>query len=106
MVAGMAGLPPRPVRAGLGWAGGIAIVGALTWWAVLFPGIAGNTGLTFAEAMPCVVSDSQLCQLATALCGARHLFGINHYSPTLFWCGAALLCVRLVLGGIPPRMRR
>ena len=106
MVARLAGIPPRLVRAGLGWAGGIAILVAFAWWAALFPGIVANTGLTFNEAVPCVASNSQLCELATALCGTGHLFGINHYSPTLFWSGAALLCTSLLLGGMPPRTRR
>jgi len=106
MVDGLAGMSPRQIPAGLGWVGGIAILAAFAWWAVQFTGIAANTGLTFSEAVPCVVSSSQLCELATALCGARHLFGINHYSPAMFWCGAALLCASLLLSGMPPRTRR
>jgi hypothetical protein len=106
MVAGLAGLSPRRACAGLGWLGGIAIATAFAWWAILFPSVVANTGLTFSEAVPCVASNSQLCQLETALCGARHLFGITSYSPTLFWCGVALLSASLLAGSTLPQTRR
>lgn len=106
MVAGLAGFSLRLACAGLGWLGGIVIATAFAWWAMLFPSVVANTGLTFGEAVPCVVSNSQLCELETMLCGARHLFGITHYSPTLFWCGAALLSASLLAGCILPQTRR
>jgi hypothetical protein len=106
MVAGPAGISPRLACTGLGWLGVIAIATAFAWWALLFPSVVANTGLTFGEAVPCVASRSQLCELETALCGARHLFGITSYSPTLFWCGAALLSTSLLAGSILPQTRR
>jgi hypothetical protein len=105
MVAGLAGISPRIACAGLRWLGGIAIATAFAWWAVLFPSVVANTGLTFVEAMPCIASNSQLCELETALCGSRHLFGITSYSPTLFWCGTALLSASLLVGSILPQTR-
>jgi NitT/TauT family transport system permease protein len=106
MVAGLAGLSPRLACTALGWLGGIVIATAFAWWAVLFPSVVANTGLTFGQAVPCVVSGSQLCELETALCGAHHLFGITSYSPRLFWCGVALLCAKLLAGCILPQTRR
>ena len=106
MVTGLAGISPRLACAGLGWLGGFAIGTALAWWAVLFPSVVANTGLTFGEAVPCVASTSQLCELETKLCGVRHLFGITSYSPTLFWCGAALLSASLLVGCILPQTPR
>ena len=106
MVAGLKGISPRLICVGLGWLGGSAIATAFAWWAILFPGVVANTGLTFREAVPCVVSNSQLCELEMALCGARHLFGITSYSPTLFWCGAVLLSASLFAGSILPQSRR
>jgi hypothetical protein len=106
VVATLVGISLRLVCAGLGWLGGIAIATAFAWWTVLFPSVVANTGLTFVEAIPCVASNSQLCELETALCGARHLFGISFYSPTLFWCGAALLSASLLVGSILPQTRR
>jgi hypothetical protein len=100
MVVGLIDISLRLVCVGVGWLGGIAIATAFAWWAVLFPSVVANTGLTFVEAVPCVASNSQLCELETALCGARHLFGISFYSPTLFWCGAALLSASLLVGSI------
>jgi len=105
MVA-LRGVSPRVAGSWLGWLGAIAIATAFAWWGVLFPSVVANTGLTFGEAAPCVASNSQLCELETALCGARHLFGITSYSPTLFWCGAALLSASLLAGSLLPQARR
>lgn len=106
MVAGLASISPRRACAALGWLGGIAVATAFAWWAALFASVVANTGLTFGEAVPCVASYSQLCELETALCGARHLFGIASYSPTLLWCGAALLSASLLAGSVLPQTRR
>ncbi len=105
MVAGLRGLSPKAVCASLGWLGATAIATALAWWGILFPSVVANTGLTFGEAVPCVASNSQLCELETALCGARHLFGITSYSPTLFWFGAGLLSASLLASSILPQTR-
>jgi hypothetical protein len=105
MVARLAVISPRRACAGLRWLGGIAIATAFAWWAMLFPSVVANTGLTFGEAVPCVASNSQLCELETALCGAGHLFGITSYSPTLLWCGVALLSASLLAGSLLPQTR-
>lgn len=81
----------------LGLFGALAIAAAVTWWAILFPTVVDNTGLTLGEALPCIASNSELCSLAMALCGAHHLFGIQHYSPGLFWAGIVLLSASLLL---------
>jgi hypothetical protein len=96
----------RGICGGLGWLGAITIAAALAWWGILFPSVVANTGLSFGEALPCVASNSQLCELETTLCGARHLFGITSYSPTLFWCGAGLLSLSLLAGSILPQAKR
>jgi len=106
MVARLAAISARAVCALLGGLGGIIVATAFAWWAVLFPSVVANTGLTFIEAVPCAVSSSQLCKLATALCGVPHLFGITSYSPVLFWCGVALLSASLLVGCIVPQTQR
>jgi hypothetical protein len=102
----MAGPSPRLARTALGWLGGLVIAVAFAWWATLFPSVVANTGLTFLEAVPCAVSNSQLCELELSLCGAPHLFGITSYSPALFWCGVALLSASLLASCISPPARR
>jgi hypothetical protein len=88
--------------AGLGVAG---LVAACAWWAILFPGVMLNTGLGLGQALPCIASDSGMCVLAMSLCGARHLFGIHHYTPQLFWIGTIALSLGLMLIGInSPRL--
>ena len=68
-----------------------AVAAAIGWWAILFPIVVDNTGLTWSEALPCIASNSDMCSLAMALCGAHHLFGIQQYSPSLFWAGILFL---------------
>jgi hypothetical protein len=79
--------------------GAAALVAACAWWAILFPGVMLNTGLGLGQALPCIASDSGMCILAMSLCGARHLFGIHHYSPLLFWIGTIALSLGLMLAG-------
>jgi hypothetical protein len=86
----------------LGWLGAAVIVTAFAWWTALFPTVMANTGLSFRQALPCLASTSDLCVLETALCGGRHLFGISHYSPMLFWCGTALLSASLFAASLLP----
>jgi hypothetical protein len=90
----------------IGWVGGVALALAIAWWSLLYPTVVANTGLGFAEALPCIASASDLCLLAAAQCGGSHLFGIAHYSPTLFWCGVGLLGTSLLaLSMLPPSHR-
>jgi hypothetical protein len=100
------------IRRGAGLALWLALFGAATiavaigWWAILFPAVVENTGLSLSEALPCIASRSDICSLAMALCGARHLFGIREYSPSLFWAGIALLSASLLVASRPAGKRR
>jgi hypothetical protein len=89
----------------LGLAGTVIISAAVAWWGILFPTVLENTGLSLGQALPCVASNSDVCSLAMATCGADHIFGIRHYSPNLFWVGAVLLCSSLALQGLLPSTR-
>ena len=91
------GVAPRSWAIWLGLFGAAAIAVAIGWWAILFPTVVENTGLTLGEALPCVASNSEICSLAMALCGVRHIFGIRHYSPGLFWAGIVLSSASLLL---------
>jgi hypothetical protein len=77
--------------------GVVAVAAAIGWWAILFPTVVDNTGLTWSEALPCIASNSDICALAMALCGAHHLFGLQQYSPSLFWAGILLLGASLLV---------
>ena len=80
--------------------GALALVAAMAWWAILFPGVMLNTGLGLGQALPCIGSDSTICSLAMSLCGGQHLFGIHHYTPQLFWIGAMASSLGLALIGL------
>ena len=96
MVAVVARFTGR-LATGLAALGVVAVAAAIAWWALLFPTVVDNTGLTWREAMPCIASNSDICSLAMALCGAHHLFGIEHYSPSLFWAGIFFLGASLLV---------
>ncbi len=91
------GVLPRSWAGWLGVFGTAAMVTAIVWWAILFPTVVENAGLTLGEALPCIASNSEICSLAMALCGAQHLFGIKQYLPGLFWAGTILLSVSLLV---------
>ncbi|NEU98330.1 hypothetical protein [Bradyrhizobium uaiense] len=90
----------RIVAGWLRMIGAVAIIAAIGWWAMLFPGVIDNTGLTFKEAFPCIALSSGSCLLQSAICGGRHLFGIQHYSPDLFWCGVAVASASLLITNV------
>ena len=90
----------------LGLLGAAGVLAACAWWAALFPVVVANTGLSFGQAIPCIASSSDICVLEASLCGGRHLLGIRHYSPTLFWLGTALLSASLLAGSVLPERRR
>ena len=90
----------------LALAGGLAVAAAVAWWIILFPTVVENTGLTVGQALPCIASNSDVCSLATAICGGNHIFGVRHYSPNLFWVGAILASAGLLAQSVLPQARR
>jgi hypothetical protein len=81
-------------------AGGGLLSAAILWWALVYYGVFVNTGTPLTETAPCLVYTSDMCSLAMALCGGRHLLGITRYSAEMFWFGLALASVSLMLGAL------
>ncbi|WP_119270194.1 hypothetical protein [Taklimakanibacter deserti] len=69
-----------------------ALILAAAWWWVVFRQVIANGYMGWSQAVVCAGSKSAICDLAMALCGARHPFGIDTYSASLFWLALASLC--------------
>jgi hypothetical protein len=69
-----------------------SLILAVAWWWVVFRQAIANGYMGWSQAVVCAGSKSAICDLAMALCGARHPFGIDTYSASLFWLALASLC--------------
>ncbi len=75
----------------LGLLGAAALVIAGAWWWLVFRQVIDNGYMSLGGAMLCAGTSSAACDLAMALCGAKHPFGIETYSANLFWLALASL---------------
>lgn len=74
-----------------GLLGAAALVIAAAWWWVVFRQVIDNGYMSLGGAVLCAGTSSAACDLAMALCGAKHPFGIETYSTSLFWLALASL---------------
>jgi hypothetical protein len=78
-----------------GFLGAAALVIAAAWWWVVFRQVIDNGYMSLGGAVLCAGTSSAACDLAMALCGAKHPFGIETYSANLFWLALASLLAGL-----------
>lgn len=79
----------------LGVLGAAALVIAGAWWWLVFRQVIDNGYMSLGGAVLCAGTSSAACDLAMALCGAKHPFGIEVYSANLFWLALASLLASL-----------
>ncbi|NEI68811.1 hypothetical protein GR212_04435 [Rhizobium lusitanum] len=78
---------------------GIAVLSVgLAWWWIVFSEVIANNYISYGQAATCIGGNSDLCNLAQALCKTNHWLGITRYSSVIFWAGLATLSAGLVLG--------
>lgn len=88
-------------------AAGIALtLAAVVWWAVVYAQVMSNTGFPIERTLLCLLQTSDRCSLAMSLCKTWHLLGIKRYTPELFWTGATVSCLALLLGGFMQNPKR
>jgi len=80
--------------------GGLAILFALLWWALVFRVIVSARVLSLREATLCLIDSSGLCQAVVTMCTQNHPLGLRTYSPDLLLLGLALLVSGLAARGI------
>lgn len=79
----------------LGALGVTALIIAAAWWWLVFRQVIDNGYMSLSGAVLCAGTSSAACDLAMALCGAKHPFGIETYSANLFWVALASLFASL-----------
>jgi hypothetical protein len=72
--------------------GGLLVLSAVLWWALVFRTVVSYDYLSLPQATVCLGVSNGICELAMSLCSARirHWLDINWYSPNLLWVGMAL----------------
>jgi hypothetical protein len=77
--------------------GGVLTTLAIFWWWVVFDELLKTNTMTFADVLPCLARNTDLCSLAESLCRQDHFLGIRRYSAEAFWGAGAVLLVAVVL---------
>ncbi|MGJ4856479.1 hypothetical protein AB4037_17325 [Labrys sp. KB_33_2] len=78
---------------------GVAIVTlSLLWWWITYRDVIGYNYLSLPDAGLCLVSNSDICQLAKSLCRGTHPLAIVAYWSASLWIGVAALCASLATG--------
>lgn len=67
--------------------GALGVTGAVIWWTIYFEGISFG-------ALPCLVGSSGNCGLLFSI---GSFAGKTAYNPLVFWAGAALVIVGIVM---------
>ncbi|MDQ0394209.1 hypothetical protein [Labrys monachus] len=76
--------------------GATVVVFSVGWWWLTYADVIRYAYLSPPNAGLCLVSNSDICQLAKSLCRGAHPFAIIGYRSASIWIGAALLCASLV----------
>ena len=79
-------------------AGLLTTLGAVLWWGLTYWQVWTYEYLSLPQAGRCLVADSTICRLATALCTGQHRLIVSIYSPLTLWAGAVL-----IMGGLAAR---
>jgi len=78
---------------------GLAIVAlSIGWWWVTYRDVIGYSYLSLPDAGVCLVSNTDICQLARSLCRSTHPLAVAAYWSASIWVGVAALCASLVTG--------
>jgi hypothetical protein len=83
-----------PALAALGLA---TILGAVVWWWITFGQVTAYGYLSWREAGGCLVRNSEICRLATALCLGAHPRFLIIYWASVFWLGVIVLSASLLI---------
>jgi hypothetical protein len=67
--------------------GGAVVVTAIGWWWITYGEVVNYGYLSWREASGCLVRNSDLCSLATALCLGSHPRFLLAYWSSAFWLG-------------------
>lgn len=77
--------------------GGVLTTLAIVWWWIVFDELLKTNTMTFADVLPCLARNTDICSLAESLCREDHFLGIRRYSAEAFWGAGAWLVAAVVL---------
>lgn len=77
-------------------AGTAIILLSVGWWWLTYADVIGYDYLSLPNAGTCLVSNTDICQLAKSLCRGAHPARIIAYWSASIWVGAAMLAASLV----------
>jgi hypothetical protein len=88
-------------RAGSGFliVGTAIVVAALSWWWITYGEVVKYGYLSWREASDCLVWNSDICSLATALCLGSHPRALLSYWSSTLWLGLIAISASLLLAG-------
>ncbi|WP_448953147.1 hypothetical protein [Labrys neptuniae] len=78
--------------------GAVIVALSLGWWWLTYRDVVGYNYLSLPDAALCLVSNSDICQLAKSLCRDSHPLAIFAYWSASLWIGVAALCASLATG--------
>jgi len=87
------------VGASLLAAGGVIVATAISWWLITYGEVVNYGYLSWREAGGCLVRNSDLCSLATALCLGSHPRLLVAYWSSALWLGLIAVFASLLLAG-------
>jgi hypothetical protein len=82
-------------------AGGVIVVAAIAWWWITYGEVVNYGYLSWREAGDCLVRNSDVCSLATALCLGSHPRLLIAYWSSALWLGLIAVSVSLLMAGRP-----
>jgi hypothetical protein len=78
-------------------ASGLIVVAlSIGWWWITYREVIGYNYLSLTSAGLCLVSNTDICQLARSLCRSTHPLAIIDYWSASIWIGTAALCASMV----------
>jgi hypothetical protein len=79
--------------------GAAIVVAALGWWWITYGEVVNYGYLSWREASDCLVWNSDVCSLATALCLGSHPRVLVGYWSSALWLGLIAVSASLLLAG-------
>jgi len=79
--------------------GGLFVVAAIGWWWITYVEVVNYGYLSWREAGDCLVRNSDLCSLATALCLGSHPRLLIAYWSSALWFGLIAFSTSLLIAG-------
>lgn len=79
--------------------GVLAVAGSVGWWWLTYGDVIRYDYISAGQAGVCLVGNSEICQLARALCRGAHPTVVIAYRASMFWVGVTAVSASLIVSG-------